>query len=70
MLKLRSNIFETNSSATHSFCVVLGNYNDSITCYSEEEQDDVYLSDDDIKEILSILPTELLESELLNRSRQ
>lgn len=69
MLRLRSNIFETNSSATHSFSVIVGEYT-SIVCYSEEEQDDVYLSDDDIKEILSILPTELLESELLNRSRQ
>ena len=69
MIKLRNNIFETNSSATHSFSVVVEDYT-SIVCYSEEEQDDVYLSDEDIREILSSLPTEMLESELLKRSRQ
>lgn len=69
MIRLRNNVFETNSSATHSFSVILGDYT-SVICYSEEEQDDVYLSDDDVKEILSDLPTELLESELLKRSKQ
>jgi hypothetical protein len=69
MIKLRSSIFETNSSATHSFSVIVGEYT-SIVCYSEEEQDDVYLSNADIREILSDLPTEMLESELLKRSKQ
>ena len=69
MIKLRNNIFETNSSATHSFSVIVGEYT-SIVCYSEEEQDDVYLSNADIREILSDLPTEMLESELLKRSKQ
>lgn len=69
MIKLRNNIFETNSSATHSFSVVFEGYT-SIVCSSEEEQDDVYLSDEDIREILSSLPTEMLESELLKRSKQ
>jgi hypothetical protein len=69
MKQIRPRIFETNSSATHSFSVILGDYT-SVICYSEEEQDDVYLSDDDVKEILSDLPTELLESELLKRSKQ
>lgn len=69
MIKLRNSIFETNSSATHSFSVNVEDYT-SIVCYSEEERDDVYLSNADIREILSSLPTEMLESELLKRSKQ
>ena len=69
MIRLRNSVFETNSSATHSFSVILGDYT-SVICYSEEEREDVYLSNADIREILSSLPTEMLESELLKRSKQ
>lgn len=69
MKQVRNSIFETNSSATHAFSVIFGDYT-SITLYSEEEQDDVYLDNDEVKDLLSYLPTELLESELLKRSIQ
>lgn len=68
MIKARLGIFETNSSATHAFSIVFGDGH-CITSYSEnEDQDDIYLDESDIDDILRCIPTERLLEELKNRN--
>ena len=66
MRKTRKGVFETNSSNNHSYAIYVGDYT-SITCHSECEQDDIYLDEEEISEILEALPTERLEEELRRR---
>lgn len=66
MKQTRRGVFETNSSNNHSYTIHIGDYT-SITCYSEYKQDDVYLDESNVDEILEYLPTERLEEELKRR---
>ena len=61
MIRLRSSIFETNSSTTHSYTIHVGSYTD-IKCYDEYEREDIDLDNSDILEILYALPIEYIEN--------
>lgn len=70
MKQIRNGIFETNSSATHAFSVIFGDYG-SIPCYSESEDvDDVYLSNSEVEDFLDDIPTQLLETILQKRKEK
>lgn len=66
MLNVRIGAFETNSSNYHSFVIHIGDdVNIDVDC--EYEQDDVWLNESDLDEILYNLPIERLENALKNR---
>ena len=67
MIKVRSGIFETNSSATHAFNIYIGD-DCVLTSYTEDEDPaDVYLDESDLEDILRCIPTEKLLDELQRR---
>ena len=69
MYNIRIGAFETNSSNYHSFVIHIGdNVNIDVDC--EYEQDDVWLNESDVDEILYHLPIERLEEVIKQRKEQ
>lgn len=60
MYNIRVGAFETNSSNYHSFVIHIGRY-DQIFVESEYEQEDIWLEESDVDEILYHVPIERLE---------
>lgn len=69
MRNIRVGAFETNSSNYHSFVIHIGRY-DQISVDCEYEQDDVWLEEGDVDEILYHLPIERLEEVIKQRKEQ
>ena len=64
MLKLRNNIFETNSSSTHSVSIHMWDFCVSSNIEEDEVPNDIWLDSWDQSYILSNIPTDELEKEL------
>ncbi len=67
--QIRKNVFETNSSATHTLSIVFSNKFE-FTTYTEEEYNDIYLGETDVENFMEHIPTEMLEKELEKRKQQ
>lgn len=66
--QIRTGVFETNSSSTHSVTIQFDDYFES-DFDGGEDGDYVCLDELDLDYILSQLPTELLEKELKKRNK-
>ena len=65
---IRNSVFETNSSATHSMTIYLSDY----SCYTVrseglEEDDEIYVPEEEINNLLDHIPLEILEKKVRER---
>ena len=64
MIKVRQELFETNSSSTHSVSIHMWDFSVSANIEPDEVPNDIWLDSWDQSYILSNIPTDELEEDL------